>query len=186
MGNGLEVLIKSLLGGFVIVRTNAQNAIYATPVGRLDLFHHGSGVISTAIFQDAHPPLDNLLDEVGDLLLLGMGKARGLTGRRKDAEKVSAIAYLIFHKTLQRHIVYRTITIERSYEGYAQASENILCHNLTKEIVRKFTIISPICKIIPRNSFGIECVSKKYTDATDGSLNFFVILHPQCKDTSFI
>ena len=104
-GNSFEMLINSFLRRFVVIRTDAQNAINPRPIGRLDFFHHSGGIVSTTIFKDGHTPCHTLSDKCRDVVAFLLCQARCLARRCQNTQKVGAVCQLIFYESLQCIIV---------------------------------------------------------------------------------
>ena len=117
LGDGLEVLIETFLRRFVVVRTDTEDAIDATPVGVLDFFNDSSSIITATIFQYLDATLVHVFHQFCDFIFLFLCKTWSLTSCGKDAKEVCTIVNLKLYQSLERLIINRAIGVERSNKG---------------------------------------------------------------------
>ena len=117
LSNGLEVLIETFLRRFVVVRTDTEDTIDATPVGVLDFFNDSSSIITTTIFQYLDATLVHVFHQFCDFIFLFLCKTWSLTSCGKDAKEVCTIVNLKLYQSLERLIINRAIGVERSNKG---------------------------------------------------------------------
>ena len=125
LGDGLKVLIQTFLRGLVVVWTDTEDAVDTHPVGALDLLHNGTRIVAATIFKYWHAPVVHTDDYICYPVLLFLRQAWSLTRRRKDAQEVGTILYLVLDKTLQGFVVYLAVTSHWGDKGYAQPVKNI-------------------------------------------------------------
>ena len=114
------MLIEPFLRRFVVVRTDAQDATDAAPVGLFHLFDDGGGVVTATIFQDWHASFVHTFHHLRDLVLFLFRQTRGFCRCRENAQEVCTIVELISHQLFECGIIHFSLRSERSDEGDAQ------------------------------------------------------------------
>ncbi len=127
-GDGLEVLVKTLLRRLVVIGTDTQHTVDALEVASLQLLHHGSSIVAATTHQNGHARLYLVYNQVLDSLLFLARQHRRLARRGQNAEKVSTVLQLIFHQAQQCLIVHLAVLLERRHQGNTQPLENIVNH----------------------------------------------------------
>ena len=100
------MLIESFLGRFVVIGTNAQNAVDSLEVARLQLLDDGCGIIAATTHEDGYATAYQTYDCFLDLLFFLRRQCWRLASRSQDAQEVSAVVELILDKTDKCLIVH--------------------------------------------------------------------------------
>ena len=127
-GYGAEMLVESLLRRLIIIRTDAEHAVDALEVARLQLLNDGGRVVAATPHEDGHTCLHEVNDGVLDAQLLVGCQRRGFTRSCQYAEKVGPIVKLVVDQTDKRGVVNLSVGLEGRNKCYAEALEYILYH----------------------------------------------------------
>ena len=122
------MLVKTFLGGLVVIWAYAQNTIYATEITILQIFNDSCRVIAATSHQDGYTPLHFVDNEILDLLFLLGSQRRRFARSSKNAEEVCTIIQLVIDQAEDRFIVNRTIVLERGNQRDTKALKNIMHH----------------------------------------------------------
>jgi len=129
------MLVEAFLGGLVVHRTYAEDAVDACPVGLLQLAHNGGSVIAAATHEKGDAACYALDEGLAQPALLVGGETGGLSGGAHDAEEVGAAFDLEFYQTDEGLFVDAAIGFKRGDEGDAQAAKFILCHEVNSCLI---------------------------------------------------
>ena len=111
------MLIQTFLRWFIVIRTDAEDAVNATPVCVLDFIYDSSGIVTTTIFQNLDATLVHVFHQFSNLVFLFLGQAWSLTSSGKDAKEVCTIVNLELYQSLERLVINRSVGLKWSNEG---------------------------------------------------------------------
>ena len=124
------MLVESLLGRFVVIRTHTENSIDALEVAVAQFFNDSSGVVAATSHQDGNPSSHLCHDTLLDGAFLLGSEARRFACSSQDAQEVGTIVELVFYQSFQCLEVDAAVGLERSDQSDAQSLKYVLnCHD---------------------------------------------------------
>ena len=126
VGDHAEVGEDARLGRLVVVRGHDHDAVGARLFAVLVELDGVRGLVGTAARDDLGAPVDDLLGDLDELDLLGVGQGAGLAGRAGDDDAVGAVRDQVLDVLLDVVPVHLAVGRERGHERDEHLSEGVL------------------------------------------------------------
>ena len=126
IGNSLEVQIKAVLGGFVVVGGDQQAGIHACFLGHVRQVNGLAGGVGTGAGDDRQATGSQLHHTANDVAMLLRVQGRGFAGCAHRDDGVGAAIHVELHQAGERRVVYLTVAVHGRYHGHDAALKHPL------------------------------------------------------------
>ena len=136
---GAEMLVKSLLRGFVVIGRHAQDGVRAPQVEFAELVQHLRRRVSAAAHHQRHAACDMVGDEHGDHRAFGHVERRGLGRGAERHDVIHAALYYVVYHARQCLIIDASVRCEGGYHRDPHACQFLSYHRIPVLFVVSFS-----------------------------------------------
>ena len=135
---GAEMLVKSLLRGFVVIGRHAQDGVRAPQVEFAELVQHLRRRVSAAAHHQRHAACDMVGDEHGDHRAFGHVERRGFGRGAERHDVIHAALYYVIYHARQCLIIDASVRCEGGYHRDPHACQFLSYHRIPVLFVVSF------------------------------------------------
>ena len=136
---GAEMLVKSLLRGFVVIGRHAQDGVRTPQVEFAELVQHLRRRVSAAAHHQRHAACDMVGDEHGDHRAFGHVERRGLGRGAERHDVIHAALYYVVYHARQCLIIDASVRCEGGYHRDPHACQFLSYHRIPVLFVVSFS-----------------------------------------------